>query len=770
MQQSNIRNKYIYLAMLILLFFFGIIIASKSTGWLVSYMVLILYYLLIFITMKISKLFDVFKMICFRDKLVSICCSIFLLFVVIVIISREKFVYFWDYSSYMYYTVNVSDGFTNANFLDVLKSLYNSINYDEYNYLICYIIAIPFKLLKQSYLAFEVLICIMFLIPGVYIISFFIYKLCRRYFNAANYGMIHIIVSLFPAYLYVLLLGYADAVGLPFMGLSFYLALKMENKFDWKYCCLMSLNLVLLMMLRRWYAAFILSFVLFLITKEALCCLFLIKEEKKAKILIFLKNYILVGCISTVIFITILNGMLKILLFNNYSTSYQGWNTTDLTEKWLLWFKYFGIAVIAFMSFAVIAEIVERKKCNFWCVSTIPGIVASAVYFWHLADMPEHVYYIFCVQLCFGFAIGIQWIVNWIGNRLVISGKQKRKFLNASYIACIFFTILNCLVMLSIVPITNEKITLFTGNRYEPRIRDDIESLQNLQEYLGNITKETENNKVYIAASGKILNDDILRRLNAPDYTLPYTLLPTTHADLVGGFNIDFLDASIVVITEPIQTHLLEGSQQVLQYIVNGVLNSDSFIGKKYEQCQVFELDNNILAKVFKKCDYYTEDDILKIKNYFDSIYPDNPEIFRDKFEEYLNNTFPHQNGMSKVIYPSDQVLHSNYYNNGRIISTGADNLSFGPYETILPGTYTVCFEYEYKGNVDDTEQIGYIDVNIPSLSSEKYDSMQVFAFAGETTVSIQNWTVDAEYPQAEIRFYSYVPGIEIKKVTVTHQ
>lgn len=761
---SNDKKVIAQIILWILIFAGGIIVSLKSTGWLLSYLVFILYYCLILGTMKSSKMLDILKKISLKDKIVSVIAAAFLVVVVLVVISQEKFVYFWDYSSYMYYTINNSNSFSASNFFDVLKSLYYSINHDEYNYLICYIISLPFKLLGQKYLAFELLTCIMFLIPGIYIISLLIYELCVKYFGNASYSLIFVVVALFPSFLYVVLLGYVDAVGLPLMGLSFYLALKLETEFNWKYCFQMSFNLVLLMMLRRWYAAFILSFVLFLIVKEVFFLIYADREKRRENLTLFLKNYTLIGSISLLIFISLLNGMFRILLFNNYSASYAGWNRLSMSAKWGQWFRYFGIVFLAFGILAVVTEFFDRKKrsCNFWCVSTIPGMIMSAVYFWHLADMPEHVYYIFCIQICFSFIIGIIWIINWL---------KKEKTISMIYAIIVIYVIVNFMVMLCVIPISNKSIHLFTGNRYESRIRSDIDDLNRLQTYLGEITQTTENDKVYVAASDAILNDDILRRLGAPDYSLSYTLLSTTHADLVGGFNTEFFDASIVVVTDPIEMHLTQGSQQVLEYIVNQVQDKASTLGNKYELRKEFELDNGIVAKVYQRTKAYTRDDILAVQTYFDNKYPDNPEIFSERFDAYLNYTFPRQVGMTKEIYPEDRILCSNYYGqDGSIVSTAADCLIYGPYEAIIPGKYNVTFEYNYTGAMKAEEQIGFVDVSIPYLDTDEYHYMAIAVYAGRTEVTIPDWVVDEEYQQAEIRFYAYTPDIEIKKVVISHK
>ena len=339
------------------------VVWQKGAGWAASYIILSIYYLIILIGMKETNAFQTIKEWSIQFKLSITLCCVAVCLIVFFVISKERFVYFWDYSSYMYYTVNVSKNFSEMSFLDAMRNLWNSINCDEYNIFICYIIAIPFKIFKQKYIAFEMLTVVMFFVPAIFLMVILMQRILGKMgFKHTDLKYLFIGAIFFPCFIYVILLGYVDAVGLPIMALSFLIAIENQKKFDLKKDIILSIALVELLLLRRWFAAFLLSYVLFLLCNQILITLNKDKKEKLASWMIFFKNYILVGVISLVILMVGFRGVLGLLFMNSYKESYAGWNSLSISQKWYAFFKYFGLLVLAGFVGELVCEIRNRKN------------------------------------------------------------------------------------------------------------------------------------------------------------------------------------------------------------------------------------------------------------------------------------------------------------------------------------------------------------------------------------------------------------------------
>lgn len=166
---------------------------------------------------------------------------------------------------------------------------------------------------------------------------------------------------------------------------------------------------------------------------------------------------------------------------------------------------------------------------------------------------------------------------------------------------------------------------------YTPVIRSDMESLHQMEEYLNSLTQDNED-KIYVLASGHVLNSSILKAIEKPNDFEPIKgLLDTNDYDMRDGFPEQFLDASVIVVTDPIELHLAEGTQEVVRFLAQEILDNTSTLGKNYEMVQEFELQKGVVAKVYKKIDCLDEEDIKYIREYYHNYYPEFDSIMADR-------------------------------------------------------------------------------------------------------------------------------------------
>lgn len=97
---------------------------------------------------------------------------------------------------------------------------------------------------------------------------------------------------------------------------------------------------------------------------------------------------------------------------------------------------------------------------------------------------------------------------------------------------------------------------------------------------------------MYVAASGTVLNADILRSADKPvSFEAVHNLRKTSDVDLRDGFPNGFLDSEIVVTTKPVQLHLAEGTQETVRFLAEEVMNSSSPVGRHFTLESEYSLD-----------------------------------------------------------------------------------------------------------------------------------------------------------------------------------
>lgn len=160
-------------------------------------------------------------------------------------------------------------------------------------------------------------------------------------------------------------------------------------------------------------------------------------------------------------------------------------------------------------------------------------------------------------------------------------------------------------------------------------VRDDIPRLHALADA---INAENLGGKVYILSSSIVLDSDLLDALDKPREEKPVrNLMRTMDIDLRDGFPIEFPRAEIVVVATPIQTHLAEGSQEVIRYLGELVLDSNSQIGRHFRFIREIELGYGVTAKIYRRVSDLSLEDRQLLDSYFSARYPGHDEIFHDR-------------------------------------------------------------------------------------------------------------------------------------------
>lgn len=552
----------------------------------------------------------------------------------IYLLSQNRFVYYWDYGGYWTYSyTQMADVFQNP--AAAFRNLYRSICEDDYNLLLPTLISIPLKVFGYTFERYVLVNVLCFFIPLMYILLSFNLKLIglidsQKPLNTRKgKGAVIVLLILetsFTVFYLAMLKGYIDIAALLPASISLLLFIdycpeKLDRKQVIRDICI-SGCLLSAFLFRRYFSFFILGYVCALSLYSVYRSITLKNVQRRHSLIIACCNLLIIGLIALTIMAVFFRPMLVHILTNNYSEQYAGYNAS-FKDKIGRIFEVFGIWNILLATASMIISLVEkqyRKITIFLGVSAVTTTLA----FFHVQNMGIQHVYVIAVEIYLLDVLGIWLIAD------SIKGKITRFTWMMISIAVSLCGFINCFFPQA-RPVFSRTAQLF-GETYNPFQRNDIPTLNNLVSYLNSLTNGTDT-KVYIDASGSILNNSIIDSLDKPYGPSPLqNQCWTADVDLRDGFPTDFLTAGIIVTTEPVQLHLAEGTQEVVRYLSQEVKDPSSPIGRHFiKDSTTFSLDDGVVVYIYKKTSDFDRADLQYLADYFTDYYPGNEKIFADR-------------------------------------------------------------------------------------------------------------------------------------------
>ena len=536
---------------------------------------------------------------------------------------QDRFVYYWDYGTYWSIAIDRMEYMFTNSFGDIMKSLLESINRDDYNLFLPSLIALPLKICGNSFFAYVIINSVMFLIPTMLVQGLVAIKLWQNTTMRQDRGFVLAVflAACFSGNYYALLKGFIDVAYLLPMSIVMYLWIDYDfNHISLQRNIAIGLLFVIMWISRRYVIYFIIGTVCILVIK-AIGVLNRNRNIKQIKIIAL--NLISIGSISIGILLLLFQEFFLKSLLTNYGNIYSAYDA-PLATKWNHLSLSFGNITLLLILISVILSICFRKNREN-VFSLITMLIIETTLFWSTQSMGVHHRMLLNVPV---FMLELIVIGYW---------QQKPKT------RVLIYTTKGLVLCYAGLLIVNFSISLLPGSAYQdshqlfaekyyPMQRDDIDALNDLVDQLNEYTDDTQD-YVYCLASGTTLNSDVINKLRLPHTSRAVPNLFATHdVDLRDGFPSSFLQAKYVVTTVPIQIHLISG-QEVVSYLATQVNDPMSSIGNHFELLDTYELDNGITACIYKKTSAFTENDLQEIRDYFSALYPDNPELFADRIK-----------------------------------------------------------------------------------------------------------------------------------------
>jgi hypothetical protein len=539
-------------------------------------------------------------------------------------INQERYIYFWDYFHYWYKFQNVGTAlFTKP--LKELAIIYHTVRYDDYNLLPVSLLS-PFCFFSGTdRLSYILAIADIYIFSSAILLVFLTGKFMSmsQQKNSIAASMLSLMTFILLPQIWIpVLYGYPDIAGVAVIIIILLLWMGKPLE-DQKWTTLVGLGLLLsfLILLRRWYAYWTVSFFL-AAAADMLISSFQKYRAKNVQYLPSLKNIFIMGAVSVSSFFLIASPIAQKMLTINYADIYSAYKRSPtFSRSFSLFFDDFGLLLITLCLSGMVCGILNKKTRRFSLFLLIQ-MISIVLLFTRVQDFNSHHYYLIIPAIVIFVSI------------LVITIFYRLKSLPAQSIFLTIYLLL-LMVQFSVVfsPGSSDyfaKITpLFPKTRHYPLVRNDLREINALLDVL---TKLLEGNKTaYVLASSIIVNGDIVRNACLSSHhkgDICEKILISSDVDKIHGFPVNFLRADYIVLANPNQYHLNPDDQRVIGVLADEIRNPKN-IGVSYERLPfAFALDDNVTVNIYKKVRPLRKSDLAALEDIFLGFYPDRKDIF----------------------------------------------------------------------------------------------------------------------------------------------
>lgn len=480
-------------------------------------------------------------------------------------ITRSNFIYFWDNATYWDIGRRIAKVEMGPEFL---KTLYASISNMDYNYLAGLLPALIIRIFGESRLVYVLTLVNAYLIPTFIIIYLIINKIGK----APKITLI-LTILLCPALTFMAFVGFVDVGAMLGAFVCFYIYFSCKELKP-HYALIIGVTLLLMMLYRRWYAFFAVSFITSMFADSII--------NKKNLI----NPVISALTVGILLFLCFRDFTFNILLAD-YGDLYSDYKFSLSTDLKLIT-RYFGF--IYLLVLVVASALIIIKKRDTRPIFMWVQIISCAVMFMFLQTH------------------GQQHLLLYIPSLIMLTILLV-KYINKEWM----LVLISCLAVIHSVnvyipykqPDSIKDIKLYApvpNFSMRARIRDDTDDILKLKKSLDNIVGEGET--LGVLASSFALNEDVLRNVEPSlnckkerdDYIVSLPQVDSRDSDFSVYGRVNY-----ILVTNPVQTHLLDGSQTCVEEAQKSFIEWTD-IARAYEEIYDEETNiNGINIKLFKR-------------------------------------------------------------------------------------------------------------------------------------------------------------------------
>ena len=370
------------------------------------------------------------------------------------------------------------------------------------------------------------------------------------------------------------------------------------------------------MLLRRWYAFWVVSFFPALAAAQ---CLDIYQRHGGVwrQYVTTIRNAVVIGLTFTLALFAIATPLVLRIIRTDYSDIYSAYrSSSSLLEAAEPLPLYFGWCVIT-CGLLGLAWLTVRKDTRVVGSFLIMQSFIIFGLFARTQDFGIQHYYL----LVPGIALGIAVMIIGLWTQITTG------WWRAASIGLVFAALLASSATIfypRAASVSDILGNLVPQNRFYPLVRNDLDVLSHLLDRLDELELE-QLGGIYVLASSYTLNSTILQVACKYDPKRQFfcdRILQTNDVDKRDGFPILFLDASYLVVASPTQYHLRAEDQRMIGVLAREVMAGHG-IGASFQRLPgEFKLDSGVTVWVFAKVRPFEKMDLTALVNEFSGYYP----------------------------------------------------------------------------------------------------------------------------------------------------
>lgn len=540
-------------------------------------------------------------------------------------VSSERTIYIWDFAGYWHRT----HWFANLMRDDpggAFAELWRSMQQDDYGALPTLGILPATWLLGSSRAAY--VLSIVFVYGSC--LSLMLVLACRRFATTAEAltpglaALAALSPLLFPWFLTPILRGYLDcggvAIGLAVLWLYF---ARQSQQLRSRELVVIGLLLALLVLFRRWYAFWVVSFFV-MITVDAALQILAAKSLRPAAVLGAARPILLVGIIFAATLLTLAAPAVVRMATTDYAGAFAAYHFGGgLLGPLSRIPTTFGWASLSLVGTAWAALLTWRDTRR---LAALLGVQLIFVYlhFTRVQDFGIHHWYLLQPAVLLVLAIAAA--------RLVCTLRSRRfRILALTGMAASGVFVSGVVFVPSLRPIGESLGTLMPRVPWHPLVREDLAEVRRLVEGLEAAFAELGSGaSLYVLASSSVLSSDHFLRADLSIGLRPTWLARlrrTADVDRRDGFPDALLDADIICATWPPAIHL-DYREQLVVVVPTIHLFEGIGIGRAFEKLPPrFELEGGYSVSLFRRVRPVSAEETQALSAQLRIGHPDNPLV-----------------------------------------------------------------------------------------------------------------------------------------------
>ena len=548
---------------------------------------------------------------------------------IICVINSQQTIYFGDqletYEPTLYCEENVF-----ADPYHALKDWRHTINHEDYNKFLPMLMALPMHIFGKSFLCYVLYVWLMFGLPGIFFASA-TFKTILNESGFKNFpcSALMALIMLLPALELPLLFGYANiSIILP-GSILLAMLLSLDRAQLQRERLIFVAALCVFAVFQARTAAYMILGIFF---GYAIYTIVLGFQERtfQCDFFLLIKKFFYIGVFGLIITLPLFFSFVKHALTYDIGTAYSAYRgEMNFAERLFEHMKYLGLLIYGLFIIGTLFSL-RNKKLAPYAIFFATWFFTAELLICRIQIIDRQHIYTMVLPFVFAFAVLIAF--TW----------SKWKKFCAALVLLLMFNFCQSYLLTLYNSLEIHTPPYFTSGYLIP-IRKDINDIKNFVADMNNLTSSS-GKKIFAVLDSYSYNAHTLAKIYMPEsFNAMPNLVGDGDIDLRDGFSTAFFDADYVIISNPLQIHMQTQDQQIL-FKPHELITKPSPISRHFKRIKEykFSADGNSVVKfvLYEKISPYEKSDIDFVEKIFDELYPNQPDLFKNRFEKYKRENF----------------------------------------------------------------------------------------------------------------------------------